>query len=61
MPLTNLTKKNVTFRWWPDQQFAFETLRQRLCKAPILVLPKGLDDFVVYCDTFIMGLGVVLM
>ena len=39
----------------------FETLRQRLCEAPFLALPKGFDDFVVYCDAFILGLGVVLI
>ena len=35
VPLTRLTKKNVTFPQGPDQQSAFETLRQRLCEALI--------------------------
>ena len=61
MPLTRLTKMNVTFRWGTDQQLAFETLRRRLCEAPILVLPERLDDLVIYCDASILGLGVVLM
>ena len=61
MPLTRLTKKNVTVRWGTDQQMAFETLRWRLCEAPILVLPEELNDLVVYCDTSISGLGVVLV
>ena len=59
VPLTRLTKKNVTFRWVPDQQLAFKTLRQRLCKALILALPNGVDDF-IYCDA-LSGLRVVLM
>lgn len=59
--LTCLTEKNVVFRWGPDQQLAFETLRQRLCDAPILALPDGFDDFVVYCDASIFGLRDVLM
>nr|GFB29200.1 putative reverse transcriptase domain-containing protein [Tanacetum cinerariifolium] len=29
--------------------------------APILVLPEGSEDFVVYCDALHKGLGVVLM
>ncbi|GJV88582.1 putative reverse transcriptase domain-containing protein [Tanacetum coccineum] len=29
--------------------------------APILALPKGSEDFVVYCDASHKGLGVVLM
>ncbi|GKD89849.1 putative reverse transcriptase domain-containing protein, partial [Tanacetum coccineum] len=29
--------------------------------APILALPERSEDFIVYCDTSIKGLGVVLM
>ena len=61
VPLTRLTKKSVVFRWGPEQQAAFETLRQRLCEAPILTLPEGVEDFVVYCDASITGMGAVLM
>ena len=32
-----------------------------MCEALIIMLPEGLDYFVVYCDAFILGLGVVLM
>ncbi|KAI3828724.1 hypothetical protein L1987_02833 [Smallanthus sonchifolius] len=38
-----------------------ELLKQKLCTAPILSLPEGTDDFVVYCDASIQGLGCVLM
>ena len=51
----------MVFRWGPEQQVAFEILRQRLCEAPILALPEGVEDFVVYCDASISGLGAVLM
>nr|GEY00599.1 putative reverse transcriptase domain-containing protein [Tanacetum cinerariifolium] len=37
------------------------SLIKKLCEAPILVLPEGIDDFVVYCDASLQGLGVVLM
>ncbi|GKA41873.1 putative reverse transcriptase domain-containing protein [Tanacetum coccineum] len=33
----------------------------RFIEAPILPLPEGNDDFVVYCDASHQGLGVVLM
>ncbi|GKF49569.1 putative reverse transcriptase domain-containing protein, partial [Tanacetum coccineum] len=40
---------------------AFQTLKQKLCSAPILALPKGTKDFVVYCDASLKGFGAVLM
>nr|GEW71183.1 reverse transcriptase domain-containing protein [Tanacetum cinerariifolium] len=33
----------------------------KLCEAPILALPEGNDDFVIYCDASHQGLGAVLM
>ncbi|CAH1431601.1 unnamed protein product [Lactuca virosa] len=60
-PMTKLTKKTVTFRWGPEQQATFKTLRKRLCEAPILTLLEGVDDFVGYCDASITGLGAMLM
>ena len=39
----------------------FETLRQMLCKDPILTLLEGVDDFMVYYNASISGLGVVLV
>ncbi|GJU29716.1 putative reverse transcriptase domain-containing protein [Tanacetum coccineum] len=48
--LTKLTKKNKKYIWGKDQESAFQLLKQKLCEAPILALPEGNDDFVVYCD-----------
>nr|GEX79832.1 putative reverse transcriptase domain-containing protein [Tanacetum cinerariifolium] len=36
-------------------------LKQKLCSAPILALPEGSENFVVYCDASHKGLGSVLM
>nr|GEX21705.1 putative reverse transcriptase domain-containing protein [Tanacetum cinerariifolium]GEX32418.1 putative reverse transcriptase domain-containing protein [Tanacetum cinerariifolium] len=33
----------------------------KLCNAPVLALPDGLEDFVVYCDASRIGLACVLM
>ena len=46
-------KRSVYFRWGPEQQSMFETLRQKLREALILILPEGVDDFVVYYDVSI--------
>ncbi|GJS27354.1 putative reverse transcriptase domain-containing protein [Tanacetum coccineum] len=36
-------------------------LTQKGVNAPILALPEGSEDFIVYCDALIKGLGAVLM
>ncbi|GJZ50176.1 putative reverse transcriptase domain-containing protein [Tanacetum coccineum] len=59
--LTELTQKNKKYIWGKDQETAFQLLKQKLCEAPILALPEGNDDFVVYCDASLQGLGAVLM
>ena len=54
-------QKNRKFDWGKDQEIAFQLLKRKLCEAPILALPEGNDDFVVYCDASRRGLGAVLM
>ncbi|GKG24909.1 putative reverse transcriptase domain-containing protein, partial [Tanacetum coccineum] len=39
----------------------FQLLKQKLYSAPILALPEGSEDFIIYCDASKKGLGVVLM
>ncbi|GJT32797.1 putative reverse transcriptase domain-containing protein [Tanacetum coccineum] len=60
-PLTKLTQKKVKFEWGDKQETTFQLLKQKLCSAPILALPEGSEDFILYCDASIKGLGVVLM
>ncbi|GKE46428.1 putative reverse transcriptase domain-containing protein [Tanacetum coccineum] len=59
--MTKLTQKKVKFDWGNKQEVAFQLLKQKLCSAPILVLPEGVENFIVYCDASHKGLGVVLM
>ncbi|GJU49773.1 putative reverse transcriptase domain-containing protein [Tanacetum coccineum] len=40
---------------------AFQLLKQKLCSTPILALPEGSENFMVYCDASHKGLGTVLM
>ncbi|GKD86502.1 putative reverse transcriptase domain-containing protein [Tanacetum coccineum] len=60
-PMTKLTQKKVKFEWGDKQEAAFQLLKQKLCSAPILALPKGSEDFIAYCDASKKGLGAVLM
>nr|GEZ87835.1 putative reverse transcriptase domain-containing protein [Tanacetum cinerariifolium] len=60
-PMTKLTQKKVKFEWGDKQEAVFQLLKQKLCSAPIFALPKGSEDFIVYCDASNKGLGAVLM
>ncbi|GJV25176.1 putative reverse transcriptase domain-containing protein [Tanacetum coccineum] len=44
-----------------EEEKAFQMLKQKLCNTPILELPEGIEDFMVYCDASIKGFGAVLM
>nr|GEY85410.1 putative reverse transcriptase domain-containing protein [Tanacetum cinerariifolium] len=59
--MTKLTQKKIKFEWGDKQEAAFQLLKQKLCSAPILALPEGNEDFIVYCDASNKGLGAVLM
>ncbi|GJW71481.1 putative reverse transcriptase domain-containing protein [Tanacetum coccineum] len=59
--LTILTQKCKTFDWGEEQELAFQNIKDKLCNAPILAIPDGSEDFVVYCDASGIGLGCVLM
>ncbi|GJW97747.1 putative reverse transcriptase domain-containing protein [Tanacetum coccineum] len=59
--MTKLTQKGIRFDWGKKEENAFQLIKQKLCSAPILALPEGSKDFVVYCDASHKGLGAVLM
>nr|GEZ86198.1 putative reverse transcriptase domain-containing protein [Tanacetum cinerariifolium] len=44
-----------------EEEEAFQLLKDKLFSAPILALPKGSEDFVVYYDASLKGYGAVLM
>ncbi|XP_071728070.1 uncharacterized protein [Rutidosis leptorrhynchoides] len=49
-PLTALTHKAKKYEWSDVHEAAFQLLKQKLTSVPILSLPEGSNDFVVYCD-----------
>ncbi|GJU97805.1 putative reverse transcriptase domain-containing protein [Tanacetum coccineum] len=60
-PLTLLTQKNKTYVWGDKQDEAFQILKEKLCNAPVLALPDGPDDFVVFCVHQKQGFGRAMM
>nr|GEX17454.1 putative reverse transcriptase domain-containing protein [Tanacetum cinerariifolium] len=51
--LGHVIDSQVKFDWGDKQEEAFQVINQKLCSAPILALPEGSEDFVVYCDALI--------
>nr|GEY59567.1 putative reverse transcriptase domain-containing protein [Tanacetum cinerariifolium] len=59
--MTKLTQKKAKFNWGDKEEAAFQLIKQKLCRAPILALPEGSKDFTIYCDASIKGLDTMLM
>nr|GEV83300.1 retrovirus-related Pol polyprotein from transposon TNT 1-94 [Tanacetum cinerariifolium] len=59
--MTKLSQKDVKFNRGEKEEAAFQLIKQKLCSLPILALPKGSKNFIVYCDALHKGLGVVPM
>lgn len=59
--LTKLTRKSTKFEWTDACEQSFQELKKRLTSAPILSIPSGTGNFVVYSDASKNGLGSVLM
>ncbi|GJQ92138.1 putative reverse transcriptase domain-containing protein [Tanacetum coccineum] len=57
--MLELLKKEQLYAKFSKCDFWLES--QKLCSNPILALPKGIENFVVYCDASHKGYGVVLM
>ena len=58
-PIYDLTRKGRHFIWGKEQQEAFEEIKKRLVKAPVLHMPIHEGRFHLYSDTrkFAMGSG----
>nr|GFD14512.1 putative reverse transcriptase domain-containing protein [Tanacetum cinerariifolium] len=59
--MTKITHKAIKFDWGEKEENSFQLIQQKLCSAPILALPEGSKDFVVYYDASHKGLGAMLM
>ena len=56
-PIYDLTRKGRQFIWEKEQQKAFEEIKHRLIRPPVLHLPSSTGRFHLYSDTskFVMG------
>jgi hypothetical protein len=61
VPLTNLTRKAYAWVWTGRCQDAFELLKQKLTKAPLLRTPDERLPYEVVADASDLGLGAVLL
>jgi hypothetical protein len=59
--MTKLLKKDVKFKWSPQCEEAFLTLKEILTTALVLAQPNIDQSFDVYCDESSTGIGGVLM
>ena len=49
------------FKWDQEQENAFETLKDKLTKAPILTLPNFAQTFEIECDASNIGIEAILL
>lgn len=59
-PLNKLTRKGEPFVWDEHCQGAFDNLREKLMKPPLLIYPDFGKPFVIYTDASNFSLGAVL-
>ena len=60
-PLTQLTRKFCRFKWNPDCQRAFDTLKQRLCETVVLAHPDQIRPYSLCRDASQNAVSAVLI
>jgi hypothetical protein len=62
-PLTDLTKKGASnvVKWNEELELSFETLKAALNSAPILMIPRINERFILQTDASESGVGAVLL
>jgi transposase InsO family protein len=60
LPITDLMKDTKQFVWAQEQQQAFDTLKQALCSAPVLLIPDPSKPYTLNCDACDYAVGATL-
>lgn len=60
-PLNDLLKKGTMFLWTSIHEDSFQTLKNALVTAPVLVLPDFFKTFQLQTNASDLGVGVVLL
>jgi hypothetical protein len=59
-PMEKLLKKDCQLQWTEESQQSFDTLKQKMVTAPILVFLDWSKEFHVHVDAYSIALGAVL-
>ena len=59
--IVELTRKRTNFKWTPERQLAFDTLKEYLTKSPILVYPDSNKECYLFTDASKYKLSAILM
>jgi len=59
-PLTILTRKNREFTWGPEQQKAFQSMKDKLCATPVLTYPNLKLPFILNTDASKTAIAAIL-
>ena len=59
-PLSQLTKKNIQFKWTEQTNDAFQQLKMALTRAPVLAYPQQEGTYILDTDASGNGIGAVL-
>ena len=60
-PLTELTKKQVPFKWTEECEKSFNILKTQLANPPVMKSPDFTKEFIVSCDASISSAGAALI
>lgn len=59
-PLEEMTHRGVLFEWTAEREAAVEALKQALCSAPVLAMPRWDQPFILTTDWSCAAVGAVL-